>query len=216
MVNISKFTKEEIKRISIRLHAVRVLTGLSREDFSEEFNISSTSLKNWENGRAFPRSESLTNLISCFKSRGIIVSHEWVLYGSNAGPNYATSQQTNNLDDNSNLISEHIESFKKLQRSIGRSPVISIIRNNNLHPDWKIGDVIGGFLVAEKFVLNEMANHSAKNIWLLSNESGHFVPVFLYKMANNLFYAEEKNGELLETSARTFAAINWHYSCEHI
>ncbi len=76
----TKFSKEEIKKIGLRLQSARVLTGLNREDFAEKTNLPCMSIKNWENGRALPRHESIVSMLGALREWGVFASLEWVLY----------------------------------------------------------------------------------------------------------------------------------------
>jgi transcriptional regulator with XRE-family HTH domain len=208
----TKFSKDEIKSIGIRMHASRVLTGLSREEFAEKQNIPVMSIKNWELGRVMPRTEGIQTLINAFKEQNIYVSFEWILYGSGVGPNYIeTTTFEREESANANLF-EQVSLFKKSQRAQGLNPVVVAINDDNMSPTYFKGDLIGGIILPTEAVKKEISESAyLKGPWMISVATGEFVPALIYFTANQWLMNTFKEPELKECGVPSIAKIKWHY-----
>lgn len=209
----TKFSKDEVRNIGIRLHAARILTGMNREEFGEQQKIPSMSIKNWELGRVLPRQDAIDSILGAFNNYGVLVSPEWVLFGSGAGPNYigtATFEKQENVDD---LLSQQINLFKKIQRAKGFNPVVVTVIDDSMASIYLKGDLLGGVIVSHEFVRKEInTNRSSSNVWLITMANGEFVPGFLYIKSNSWLMNTRSQTELLECAFPSIAKIKWHYS----
>lgn len=212
MAYSTKFSKEDVKNIGIRLHAARVLTGMNREEFGEKQKIPSMSIKNWELGRVLPRQDAVFSIVDAFKNSGVFVSHEWVLYGSGAGPNYvetATFEKEENIDE---LLAAQINLFKKAQRAKGFNPVVIMVSNTSMAPTYLKGDVLGGVIVSQELARKEIsANTSSLKPWLVTMVDGEFIPAFLYVKANLWLINTTADQELRDCPFPVIVKIKWHY-----
>ena len=213
----TKFSKEEIKQIGLRLQSARVLTGLNREDFAEKTNLPCMSIKNWENGRALPRNESTLSILDALRKCGISVSEEWILYGSGASPNYffsSTFEQKENLTE---LFIEQIELFKKSQRTIGYNPIVITVKDDEMSPIFKKGDILGGVIVSHEAIREKIHNSHDRFYCLVAAVDGLFMPRFLFFNEEKWLTNTVKNPELKNAFSPSIACIKWHYIIgEHI
>lgn len=209
----TKFSREEVKKIGIRLHAARVMTGQNREEFAEQLEIPAASIKNWELGRVLPREDAIILMLDTLKQSGVFVSQEWVLLGSGTGPNYietTTFEQQENLHE---IVTEQVNLFKKIQRVRGFNPVIATVADSSMTPIYVKGDLIGGVLVSTEFVKKELCKKSTHKIpWLLATPNGHYIPAFIYFNSKSWYFNTNTNFELQECLFPSFAKIKWHYS----
>lgn len=209
MVYQTKFSKDEIKSIGIRMHAARILTGMSREEFAERQNVPVMSIKNWELGRAMPRNEGIMSIVAAFKNLGVFVSHEWVLFGSGVGPNYIETSTHERESDQG--ILEQIDLFKKSQRAQGHNPVVITVNDDQMSPLFQKGDIIGGIILSHESVRKDVSVPNLGRPWILSDKDGSFGPCFLYYMADQWFTNTASKPELKECGMPSIAKIKWHF-----
>lgn len=215
MISTAAFSNEDMKRIGIRFHTARVLTGLKREEFAQKYHLSSLSIKNWEAGLVLPRHEGMVAVINALKESGVFASSEWLLYGNGNGPNYYHSHNYEHARSDDECINEQIALFKKAQRSKGRDPVVVAVKDEAMMPCYRKGDILGGVLVSHELVKSSVANHLIlKRPWLLQISSGSFMPAFVYCHADKWFINNAQDPELKEVSLPSFARIKWHYEID--
>lgn len=207
----TRFSKEEIKRIGLRLHSARVLTGLNREEFSEKNGLPPASIKNWEIGRALPRQEGMNGALSALKSCGVFVSLEWILYGSGAAPSYLETETFEQKDNSDGFIEEQATLFKKAQRAQGLNPIVVTVRDDAMFPIFKKMDTIGGIIIDPsdaKEIIERRLEHAP---WLVTLSNGDFIPAWLFSCKERWFFHTEKNKELQECLSPVIVRIKWHY-----
>jgi len=213
MTKLTRFSPEEIRQIGIRMQAVRVLTGLSREEFADKTSIAAMTIKNWELGRVIPRNDGINNLLLAFREHGIFVSLEWILFGTGAGPNYLQENQILNIGKSREYVLKQIQFFKESQRVLKHNPVVVDVLDDSMAPIYQNNDILGGVLFTEKTVQEYISNsqHMARP-WLICMPNGAFEPKWLYLSGDNWFVRSNKSSELIELSSPTLAKIIWHYS----
>lgn len=213
MVQNVQFTKDELKKIGIRMHTARVLTGLKRDDFAQKHNLSTISIKNWELGRVLPRYDGMIALVNAFKECGVFASPEWILFGNGTGPNYYHARDIDDANVNDEFIDEQIVLFKKAQRSKGFNPVVLTIKDEAMGPTYKQGDLVGGILVSQEFVRSDLSHNPGLNRpWLVTLDNGSFMPAFIYVNHDRWLINTLKNPQLMEIATPSIAKIKWHYS----
>jgi transcriptional regulator with XRE-family HTH domain len=209
-----RFSKEELEKIGSRMHSARVLTGLKREDFALKQQLSSTSIKNWELGRILPRQDGINAIINAFKECGIVASIEWILYGKGPSPHYLDSivngEEEKSLGE---FTDEQINFFKKAQRSKGFNPVVIEVKDKQMEPTYKMGDILGGIIVSPEFVKSAIAkNLMGTSPWLITRTEGNFVPAFIFLQGSKWLMNTLLDNELKECAFPSIAKIKWHYA----
>jgi transcriptional regulator with XRE-family HTH domain len=209
-----RISEEEVQRISWRMKSARMLTGLTQENFAQENDISLTSLKCWEMGRAVPRQEGVTNYLNAVKRHGIDVSFDWIFYGSGPGPTYLEGTQLSKRGPESNYLEEQIKLFQDQVRSKGLNPIILTVSDACMDPYYAVGDVVGGYYVALDKVLQKdssLAIHSKP--WLLGATDGSFILRFLViaDESNQIFYRENNTNPVKKLNSSLVGRVCWHH-----
>jgi transcriptional regulator with XRE-family HTH domain len=213
MASNLRFSKEELKKIGSRMCAARILTGMKQEEFTLKQNISHTSIKNWELGKALPRHDGIVAVLTTLKECGIFVSLEWLLYGNGPGPSYLGNYDVIPDECSHEFVDDHIKLFKKAQRAKGFNPVVITIKNKAMAPFYKEGDMLGGIVVSQEFVRIELAHNVRSKIpWLITLATGSFTPAFVYVHGDRWLINTLEDPELKECSLPSIAKIKWHYA----
>jgi transcriptional regulator with XRE-family HTH domain len=213
MTKLTRFSQEEIKQIGIRMQAVRVLTGLSREEFADKTSIAAMTIKNWELGRVIPRNEGINNLLAAFREYGVFVSLEWILFGTGAGPNYLQESQNINISNTREYVLKQIQFFKESQRLLKHNPIVVEVTDDSMAPIYQINDILGGILFTEKMVQDFINNKQyMARPWLICMPNGDFAPKWVYLSKDKWFVRSNNSSELTECTSPTLAKIIWHYS----
>ena len=208
-----RHSDEEISQISNRMKSARALSGLTQEKFAEKNDISLTSLKCWEMGRAVPRREGVQSYINALNKLGIEISLSWIFEGSGPGPTYMNGTQIEKPKITSDYFDTQIDLFKKNLLAKGYNPIVSHVNDDDMMPHFKQGDVIGAFYVT----MNEVTNLSLENIvetpWLLMLDGKTFVPRFLIvgEREGQVFYRSRKDPVMRSGSIGALGKICWHY-----
>lgn len=210
-----KFSIDEIHQISLRLKSARMLTGQTQEVFAGENNISVTSLKCWEMGRAVPRTDGLSNYLNAIREFGIEVTEEWILCGSGAGPTYIKGTQLKKLnDDEKSYLSRQIDLFKNEQLSKGLNPILVKIDDDLMSPYFKKGDLVGGYLLSLNSALSKNSDlDELKLPWLFRNNDNNFIARFLVLSEDNqqVFFRSNKTPFFSPYNYSSLGRICWHY-----
>lgn len=205
MADRKKFSKEELKGIGFRIKASRVLTGLNQEEFGSKYNIPAPSIKTWEFGSVVPRLDGLTKFTDALRESGIYVSTNWLLHGMGTGPSYFLGQQHSesvvDVDDS------FAELFKKSCKKSKENPVIVEIRDDEMVPLFKPGDLVAGVL------LDRLSFKSDPHKPMLVNlGDGSYVVRYIQLVDDCFFLSSSKNHNIKKVNVETFACIRWHRS----
>jgi DNA-binding transcriptional regulator YiaG len=212
MVTSRRLSEEEVQQISWRMKSARMLTGLTQENFSVENDISLTSLKCWEMGRAVPRREGALSYVNAIKKKGIDVSLDWIFHGSGPGPTYVNGTQVEKPKTDSSYIEQQIELFKRNQLSKGLNPIVTEISDQDMVPQFKPGDMIGAFYVTMNEIASLQLNSIIETPWLLMLDGKNFVPRFLVPgERGQVFYYSQKDPVIRSGSVGAIGRICWHY-----
>jgi transcriptional regulator with XRE-family HTH domain len=218
MVERKKFSKDEIKRIGLRIRASRVLTGLTQEEFGSKHNIPVPSIKTWEFGSVVPRLDGLTKFADALRGSDIYVSPDWLLHGIGTGPSYFLGQRNDNLDEIDASLLGDSTAFKELFRQICKkskeNPVIVEIHDDEMLPIFKLGDLVAG-------VLMDKSNYEDDSLrpMLVNLGDGSYVVRYLHLVEGQFFVCSLKNPKIKRVKVESFCCIRWHrfsnLSCIH-
>jgi transcriptional regulator with XRE-family HTH domain len=145
----------EQKKLGLRIRAVRVLTGMNQQEFSEACSFNHTSLRNWEFGRVSPRKDAIDRLIESFQSYSIHVNKEWLIFGKGEGPIFTESITQKKAVD-PKLRNEFL-AFKDTCAAMGENAIVAKVSDDAMSPHYCSGDWIGGIACSLKG-LHEKAN----------------------------------------------------------
>lgn len=140
--------------IGSRVKGARMMTGLTRKDFSLSSKISIATLRSWEEPgegrRGLTRKGSL-RLADALLSHGVHCISEWLLTGEGPGPQLITHFDTTSPENNEIVswseeesILRDVESFKQNNPS----PVIMLVTDEQMSPIFNLGDYVGGSKVS--------------------------------------------------------------------
>lgn len=212
--------------IGSRIKKIRHLLKLSRAVF--EPNISSSTLRHWEDGAYEPKDKSLVHLINVFKKHGAIVSTLWLKTGEGAPPTiqgvvldtvydetYLDKQRTINRFETSfvekdAILFRDINSIKKLYSDCDTF----LVCTGEMSPRFKIGDYVFGARIdykKYKIIDLEPAIITLKN-------GKKFLCYFSYsKDVDRLsFIYEHGNVEFRKTDVLHISIVVIHRRCIHL
>lgn len=147
--------------IGKRVKAARILSGLTREDFSHSTDISGATLRSWEDpkGRGGLTQKGVLRFIKALKKLNINCSAEWLLDGVGGGPQVSPIEskfvKAYELSGLSNIpvnygqdevILREVAFFKEQNPSAIVAPVI----DDGMMPMYSPGDYVGGLLLEGK------------------------------------------------------------------
>ena len=205
MASRKDFSKEEIKKIGLRIKSARTLTGFNQEEFCNKYNIPLPSIKTWEFGQVVPRIDGLNNFINCLRLEGIFVNIDWILYAQKTGPSYFLEDiQDKNINSNEQL--SFYEWFDKSCKKNKTNPIIFSIADSEMEPLFFNSDLIAGVLVNIKSI-----DLNFSNPLIIKNDDDN-----KYKVRYVHFYKEEffirsiKNSQLEKIQTNFVGKILWH------
>lgn len=127
-----------------RLKTLRKLADLTREDIAQHYEISSSTLRSWEDGRATGLTEQgARRIIAAFKNEGIQCSIGWLLYGKGNPPSIENAVlQTPKIP----LVNKKTEIMSELNYFINRhsNATYCIIQDDAMEPFFFKGDYTAG------------------------------------------------------------------------
>jgi DNA-binding transcriptional regulator YiaG len=215
MVSSRQLSDKEVQQISLRMKSARMLTGLTQENFAEENGISLTSLKCWEMGRSVPRKEGALSYVNALSKNGIDISLDWIFYGGGSGPTYMSGTQIETPKGHSSYIELQINLFKKHQLSKGLNPIVTYVQDDEMLPQFKRGDLVGGYYVTIDEIRSRLSlGEILKSSWLLKLDNADFTPRFLVigESKDHMFYCSKTDPVIRSCSILAVGQICWHYS----
>ncbi len=214
MVISRRPSEEEVQRISWRMKSARMLTGLTQESFAAENDISLTSLKCWEMGRAVPRREGLTNYLDAIKKHGIDVAFDWIFYGSGPGPTYIEGTQLSQRAPESDYVEQQIKLFQNEVRSKGLNPIVIKVADEAMEPEYVQGDIVGGYYVSlDKLLSQNTTVKIHQSHWLIGTPEDDFRLGLLLVEEDSaqIFCRESKVAPLKKLTSSLVGQICWHH-----
>ena len=211
-----RFSADELRHIGFRIRAVRILTGLNQEEFSSKHDVPYISLKNWEQGKFTPRSESVAIYLTAIESEGIQVDPDWLYFGSGPGPIYLDASTKTSKKPSSSVLDKYIALFKEQQISLGLNPVISEVDDESMFPDFKTGDVLGGvFFSRQEFLKLASQKQEMQRPFLILSSEGNYAPRRLFVHDQQIFFNSNDDHHLREYKHSLFGKICWHHTEFH-
>jgi transcriptional regulator with XRE-family HTH domain len=200
-----QISEEDISKIGLRLRSCRVLTGLTQEQFAEQFKIPYTTIRNWEFGRVVPRKEGVLNFISSLRFHDVFVDCDWILFGYGAGPSFNLKQPDTHID------STDIEVFKAKSKANGLNPIVVTVMDNLMMPWFCVGDLIGGTLIEASYLKDLIETKHNNSVYpvLVRLQDGSYAPRLPKLLSERLVFASQK-ATLDELNPVSAALIRWH------
>lgn len=157
--------KEELRRVASRIKSARALTTLNQIEFCDKYNLSLGALKTWESARFSPTPKNLTEFCQALSKEGVIGgSKEWFIAGTGQSPTVLRSgesvfkQPTKGVNElEKKAVQEEINCFKKTQESLGRTAVVVEVADEEMQPNFELGDYVGGCIIEGTAKIKELA-----------------------------------------------------------
>ncbi len=210
MKSRGRFSADELKHIGFRIRAVRILTGLNQEEFSKIYGLPYISLKNWEQGKFTPRSESIATYLMAIESAGIRVDPDWLYFGSGPGPIYLNANAKVKEEMTASELDKNIAFFKEQLQSRGLNPVISHVDDNSMLPVFKRGDLLGGMVLSRREVLLSAQKNEMLRPFLILDSNGNYSPRRLFISNDQIFTNSYDDSYLCEYKHSWLAKICWY------
>ena len=116
-----------------RLRAIRmVILNMSRQEFSNKFDIPEITVRAWETGKTNITKLSLEKLVKRLRSEQIAVSEEWLLSGKGISPFSTLNIEKRDLCEKDIFLSNNLGS------------IILEIADSSYEPLFGRGDIVGG------------------------------------------------------------------------
>lgn len=132
-----------------RLRTLRMMAGLTRNLFGSKYNLSTSTIQSWEDGRAGGLTRRGANLVvTLFRQEGLYCTPEWLLFGIGNPPraahsNYAVLREqspTYHLASEETAIMKQLKVFKEYNKGT----VNLLIKDDGMAPSYKPGDYVAG------------------------------------------------------------------------
>ena len=204
MASRKDFSKEEIKKIGLRIKSARTLTGLNQEEFCTKYNIPLPSIKTWEFGQVVPRIDGLTNFINYLRLEGIFVDIEWILYAQKTGPSYFLEdiQNQNITSPDQSLFHAWFEKSCKKNKT---NPIIFSIADDDMEPSFFKTDLIAGILVNIKSL-----DINFLHPLIIKNHDDQYLVRYVHPCGGEFFMRSIKNPQLEKIQTNFVGKILWH------
>lgn len=144
LIDTKKHNPEDIGR---RIKSARMLSGFSREEFAEKFDISAATLRSWESPgyRKGITEKGALRFIKALNDADVSCSISWIMTGIGQGPSIAKPSFYEN-EPNSVTWSEEEAIFKEVEyfKEVNSSPVIALIKDRGMEPFYEKNSYVAG------------------------------------------------------------------------
>lgn len=132
-----------------RLKYIRGLLKVSRAYLQDKYGIPEITLKSWENETTKISKSGVTRCIEMYKSEGILVSEDWILFGVGLDPKVSVDvSQYFSIPTNKDLPIEDDEVAMIRDANVfkenNKNAVVMVVSNDDMRPFYYPGDYIGG------------------------------------------------------------------------
>ncbi len=132
-----------------RIKMTRLLAGLSRKDMEETFFVSASTLQAWEIGKNPLNEKAAKKLIDIFRSKMLICSSEWLLYGIGNPPQIYNQPHYTQFNSNIDILVNWDDEIS-IQKEIGffsktnNDAIVMLVTDDGMEPFYFPGDYVGG------------------------------------------------------------------------
>lgn len=204
------------RAICKRVKSARMLTGLSRKDFSQ-FGISAPTLSSWE---SITSSRQLTEkganrLVQALYKAGVNCSVNWLLNGVGAGPSLIDNPIHSTNDNTIVSWSEEESIFREIEffKEINASPTVLLVQDKGMEPFFNRGDYVAG----NKKYGDDIDSLKGLNCIIETNENEFYVRRLeegrqkgLYTLSCLTIDKDITNIILTDVAIKSAAEIVWH------
>jgi len=143
-----------------RLKQCRTMLGKTLMELGAAHQVSIGSLSNWESGSSPITEKNIHKIISLLAAEGLICSKDWLLEGMGNAPYlYSPLLREDKKEESFDLTGQflffkEIEDFKKAHPQM----LITLVRDDSMLPFLRIGDYVGGSIIAKTDYGKEQGN----------------------------------------------------------
>jgi transcriptional regulator with XRE-family HTH domain len=119
-----------------RIRMLRIILGISREDFCKKYGINFNTLTSIELNRSKISSKQLTKIIEAFLSEGVYVEKLWIMEAKGNPP-------TRMLIHTPQAQGDFLENWARFFED-NRNAVIHQIKGDHMEPFYSADDLVGG------------------------------------------------------------------------
>lgn len=148
---------ENFKKAAARIRSARSLMALSRKDFCEKHDFSTSTIQAWEKGRNVSSIKMLKRFCEALRGEGVLCTPEWLLNGDGTPAKLmslstpfsaSNSGSLENLSLEEKIAQSEVDSFCKIQKKNGREAIACKVNDDGMTPEFQRGDWVAG-LVAD-------------------------------------------------------------------
>ena len=124
-----------------RMQDLRNLTGLSRQEFCDKYNINRRTLKSWELGdyKGIPEN-SAAKVLPAYLKEGVRCELQWIMHGTGQPPTLTQKKQ--------------IEKELKMLKQNDPNYIILLVNDNSMEPYFYPDDYVAGIKRKGKEIQN--------------------------------------------------------------
>ncbi len=216
---MSKLSRNDRLAIQSRVKSARMMSGLTRKDFSRKSRISIATLRSWEEpfqGRSGITSNGATIFIRALGMHDVLCTEAWLLRGEGPGPRLinlpprapAVFREDRAQWSEEESILKDIESFKLNNTD----SIVMLVGDDTMSPYFNCGDYVGGHRMKGADIaqllgrtcivetnrglfLRKLAVHLGRNRYTLAAENTNVI---------------DSGGTLCDLMLHSAAEVIWH------
>lgn len=150
MSKTATITKNQTAAVSRgkRLKSLRMMSGLSRKNLADKYNLSASTLQSWEDAKAGGLTDKgAKKIILALQAEGVQCTLDWLLYGVGKPPQLA-ARYSQEIREESAVYeaSEEHALVKELLifRQYNPNAVDYMVADNGMEPFYQKGDYVAG------------------------------------------------------------------------
>lgn len=214
---MSASLNRKYKEIGSRIASLRILAGITREEFCRKYKVNEYTLQAWELGRNKMRRQAAEKLCQALNvEKNIVCTTDWIYFGKGLSPyskteNHSGEKQKttsvtieNDLDQEMILQCE-IDFFQRLH--IVNKPTVLKITDQAMTPLYNPEEYVGAIAISGEFV-----NAFHGEICMIEMTSGiHLVRRFLKSEENFILVPLNTQEKVITVpSIKSISEIIWH------
>lgn len=139
------------RQVAKRIKVARVLSGLSRKQLCDKYNLNEHTYQSWEQAKVNFSKHNADRLSDLFRKENVICTAEWLLTGLGVQPTNMLEYQKNDEAQNNQLNSfEIIEKEVSTFEQLNKDSITCVIIDDALAPIFKPHDRVGGIITNEE------------------------------------------------------------------
>jgi transcriptional regulator with XRE-family HTH domain len=182
-----------------RIRMLRIILGISREDFCKKYDINFNTLTSIELDRLKISSKQLEKIIQAFVKEGVYIGALWIMEAKGSPP-------TRRLPQNPRAQEDFLENWARFFED-NRNAVIYQVKGDHMEPFYSCDDLVGGAWNSAPHML------LGKRCIVQHNQNLHLGVLFHHKDIFSLIPANPQNHHtnvLFSMNTVRIAEVLWH------